>query len=58
MKQQSKESVEVTRPLHRKRIRWKRNWPCVCGSGKKFKKCCSKDMEALDLVDGNTVMEQ
>ena len=23
-----------------KRKAWMRNQPCVCGSGKKFKKCC------------------
>ena len=57
MNQQSKESVEVTKPLRRKRIRWKRNWVCVCGSGKKYKKCCLKDIEALDSMDGNAIME-
>ncbi len=58
MKQQLKESAKVTNPLRRKRVRWGRNWTCVCGSGRKFKKCCLKDMEVLDSEDGNTIMEE
>ncbi len=47
------EPILVTQPIKRKRVRWNRNWPCICNSGKKFKKCCMKDIEALDLIDGN-----
>ena len=57
MNRQSKKSAEVTKPLRRKRMRWGRNWTCVCGSGKKFKKCCFKDMAALDAEDGNVITE-
>lgn len=54
----SEAPTEVTKPIRRKRIRWKRNWLCVCGSGLKFKKCCMKDMQALDLLDGNIQTEE
>jgi uncharacterized protein YecA (UPF0149 family) len=43
----------ITKPIKRKRTRWKRNWPCICGSEIKFKNCCMKEMKALDLIDGN-----
>ena len=35
------EEADMLEPLG-KRVRkgWMRNQPCVCGSGKKFKKCC------------------
>ena len=33
-----------------------RNAPCPCGSGKKYKHCCSKkDFEWLEDEDGNTI---
>ncbi len=51
-------SIETTKPIRRKRIKWQRNWPCVCSSGLKFKKCCMKDMQALDLLDGNIQTEE
>ena len=31
---------ELSKLPYRKRKNWMRNQPCVCGSGKKFKKCC------------------
>jgi len=43
----------VTMPLQRKRLKWKRNWSCLCGSGKKYKKCCMGDIQKLDREDGN-----
>lgn len=50
--------TEITRPIRRKRIRWQRNWLCICGSKLKFKKCCMKDLRELDLFDGNIRMEK
>lgn len=29
--------------------KWGRNWPCVCGSGKKYKKCCIKIFEGTNV---------
>ncbi len=43
----------VTMPIERKRVKWGRNWPCMCGSNKKYKNCCHKMTEALTLQDGN-----
>lgn len=43
----------VTMPIHRKRIKWGRNWPCMCGSDKKHKNCCHKTTADLTLQDGN-----
>jgi len=43
----------VTMPIGRKRTRWGRNWPCLCGSGKKYKHCCIGDIDALTASDGN-----
>ncbi len=34
------EPVRVTQPIKREYPKWGRNWPCFCGSGLKFKKCC------------------
>ncbi len=44
----------VSMPIGRKRMRWMRNWNCLCGSGKKYKRCCMRDIEKLDVVDGNS----
>jgi len=43
----------VTMPITRKRAKWGRNWLCLCGSKKKYKNCCMKDIEALDNEDQN-----
>lgn len=43
----------VTMPISRKRMRWGRNWPCLCGSGAKYKNCCVGDIEAITASDGN-----
>jgi len=32
----------VTNPIHRETSRIGRNDPCICGSGKKYKKCCGR----------------
>ena len=44
----------ITMPIHRKRMRWMRNWPCLCGSKNKYKRCCMQDIEKLTGVDGNS----
>lgn len=43
----------VTMPIRNKRMRWGRNWPCMCGSEKKYKNCCQQNTNALTLADGN-----
>ena len=43
----------VTMPIERKRIKWGRNWPCICGSNKKYKNCCYETTEALTRQDDN-----
>lgn len=40
-------------PITRKRIKWSRNWPCLCGSEKKYKNCCMNEIESLTISDGN-----
>lgn len=47
----------ITRPIKRKRVKWNRNWKCLCGSGKKYKKCCLNEVEKLSLVDQNITTE-
>lgn len=47
----------VTMPIHNKRTKWGRNWLCLCGSGKKYKKCCMKEIENLTASDGNAKVE-
>jgi len=37
------------RPITKK-TRPGRNDPCVCGSGRKYKRCCLKNSTAVDLV--------
>jgi len=39
---QEMETVEVTTPIVNQEAKVKRNEPCPCGSGKKFKSCCGK----------------
>ena len=60
MKQKSSEQrslqrriANVTMPITRKRIRWGRNWPCLCGSEKKYKRCCLKEIDAITISDSN-----
>lgn len=48
---------EVTMPIKRKRIKWCRNWPCLCGSNKKYKKCCMSDIDNLTTIDANAIVE-
>lgn len=45
--------VGVTMPIRRKREKWGRNWPCMCGSDQKYKNCCFKTTEALTRQDDN-----
>lgn len=47
----------VTMPINRKRMKWGRNWPCLCGSEKKYKRCCFDDTNKLTLYDGNANVE-
>lgn len=47
----------ITMPITRKRMRWSRNWPCLCGSGKKYKKCCLGEMNSITTADGNANIE-
>ncbi len=49
---------QITMPITRKRPRWQRNWPCVCGSGKKFKSCCLSQSEIMDSLDGNQEIKE
>ena len=37
-----REEIEITRPIVNNENRVGRNEPCPCGSGKKYKQCCSK----------------
>jgi len=46
----------VTMPIRRKRIKWNRNWKCLCGSNRKYKNCCMKDLDTLSSSDGNMVV--
>lgn len=46
----------VTMPIERKRMKWKRNWPCLCGSDKKYKNCCLGEIDALTLSDGDATI--
>lgn len=48
----------VTMPIGRRRIRWSRNWPCLCGSNKKYKKCCMDEIDDLTVSDGNASVEK
>jgi hypothetical protein len=43
----------VTMPITRKRIKWGRNWLCLCNSGLKYKNCCLKELEDITNSDGN-----
>ena len=43
----------VTMPIRRKRIKWQRNWPCLCGSEKKYKRCCMVEVDSLTASDNN-----
>lgn len=43
----------ITMPITCKRTRWCRNWPCMCGSGLKYKNCCLKEIQSLTESDGN-----
>lgn len=49
----AKRIAGITMPISRKRTRWERNWPCLCGSGVKYKNCCLKDISDLNKIDGN-----
>lgn len=48
----------VTLPINRKRMKWGRNWLCLCGSGKKYKQCCIAEITSLTALDGNAVTKQ
>jgi hypothetical protein len=45
--------IGTTMPITRRRARWGRNWPCLCGSGKKYKQCCLSELDAITASDGN-----
>lgn len=44
---------DITMPITRKRIKWGRNWPCLCGSGRKYKACCLGEIDSVTALDGN-----
>ena len=43
----------VTMPINRRRMKWGRNWLCLCGSDKKYKKCCLAEIDSITVLDGN-----
>lgn len=47
----------VTMPITRKRIKWGRNWLCMCGSGAKYKNCCLEETDNLTASDSNANVE-
>jgi len=47
--------VKVTDPIRHKGPRVGRNDPCPCGSGRKFKKCCGKEVETASGNGGQSV---
>lgn len=49
----SRRLAGVTMPIERKRMEWGRNWPCMCGSKKKYKNCCLDSTRSLTASDGN-----
>lgn len=63
MKPPSKQLIDLlklqptTKPIRRKRVKWNRNWQCLCGSGKKYKRCCLKEVEQLTSIDQNATTE-
>jgi hypothetical protein len=38
-------------------MKWGRNWKCLCGSDKKYKNCCKKEIDELTASDGNADIE-
>lgn len=48
----------ITTPIRRKRTKWERNWPCLCGSGKKYKSCCMDKITEMGYDDNNATVEQ
>lgn len=52
----SRRIAGVTMPIGRKRIKWSRNWPCLCGKDKKYKQCCMNEIEQLTRSDGNAIV--
>jgi len=48
----------ITMPIIRRRIRWGRNWPCLCGSEKKYKNCCLSDIQEITASDGNADVKE
>lgn len=47
----------ITMSIERRRMKWGRNWTCLCGSGKKYKNCCLGDIENLTIDDGNATIK-
>lgn len=43
-------SLKISRKINLKPEKIGRNDPCFCGSGKKYKKCCQKNVEELSSV--------
>lgn len=48
----------VTMPISRRRMRWGRNWPCLCGSDKKYKRCCLNEIDSFTASDGNANVDK
>ncbi len=48
----------VTMPIERRRMKWQRNWPCLCGSKIKYKNCCLGDTNRLTSSDGNAQVKE
>ena len=48
----------VTMPISRKRMKWGRNWLCLCGSDKKYKRCCMNEIDNITASDGNANVEK
>lgn len=46
------QAVTLKRKPVAKRKAWMRNQPCICGSGKKFKKCCWAKATQEQLLGG------
>ncbi len=58
MRNINKRLAGITMPICRKRMKWGRNWLCLCGSDKKYKHCCIAEITSLTAQDGNAVVEQ
>ena len=48
----------VTMPIGRRRMRWGRNWLCLCGSDIKYKRCCMAEIDSLTSSDSNSKVQE